>query len=342
MKRVISAIALTMLSLLPLCSQSESSIIYYSPLTRIAIDIEYDELTDQAGMFCQYAERYLGVKADIVTNKSYFMLRRLSAAPIADADTSRAFVLSDKDLASTSLRLTAHRTLAGINIGESDDMSEYVCQDVWQQQPAELHTALPLLEEQMQASSTAKMAEATAKLIYRLREARLALLAGEAEHGATDGTALQTALAEIDRQEQQLVALFLGKRTTTTHKKTICYTPRANTDNEVLFRFSTNEGVVAADNLIGEPYMVSTVVDIVKAPVSEKKSSQTTSPFTYLQPGYCVLTLTDLENNQLLSLSCKVAQLGIVRYVAPSLIKANAAITLSPLTGEILSIQHKR
>ena len=68
---------------------------------------------------------------------------------------------------------------------------------------------MPLLEEQFMAGSVAKMAEGAAKQIYRLRETRLNLLAGDMEHVPADGVAMQLVLDELNKQEQALVELFL-------------------------------------------------------------------------------------------------------------------------------------
>ena len=112
---------------------------------------------------------------------------------------------------------------------------------------------MPLLEEQFMAGSTAKMAEGAAKMIYRIRETRLNILAGDVEHAPADGDAMRLVLDQLAEQEQRLVELFVGKSEVEHLTHTFIYTPTQSIEREVICRLSQHSGVVGKDDLSGEP-----------------------------------------------------------------------------------------
>ena len=186
--------------------------------TQYDFRIEYDEIRCERGELYQYSELYLGTK-DVIT------------------ETGTAFVLGDvelvADVESPSAQSNKKRR------GGEDSF------------PA----LPPFNEDALKAANTAKKAESVAKQIYRIREARLALVAGEADHLPQDGSSMKQALAELQKMEQQLTALFIGKRTVIHHNTVIRYTAdtTANNINDILLRFSRFSGPVATDDMSGAP-----------------------------------------------------------------------------------------
>lgn len=201
------------------------------PDTQIAIRVSYTESTYTPGRFYQYAERYLGA-ADVVTRKQHFF------------------------------------TLTGLQITTAPQDTCY--HNDYFLPIAQPAAPLPLLEEQLISGSIGRMAETTAKLIYRLREARLSILAGETEQYPQDGESMRIVLDQIQRQEDALTALFVGDKHIITHTRTIYITPGATdstTYENVLFRFSEANGLLGAQDLSGEPYYISITPRLADYPV---------------------------------------------------------------------------
>ena len=102
------------------------------------------------------------------------------------------------------------------------------------------------------SNSSAKMAELVAKEIYSIRESKNALLRGEADNMPKDGAQLKLMLDNLNQQETAMTEMFSGKIKKEPKTFTIRLTPKEMKD-EVAFRFSRKLGVVANNDLAGEP-----------------------------------------------------------------------------------------
>lgn len=137
-------------------------------------------------------------------------------------------------------------------------------------------------EEALAATSIPKMAERAAKQIYQLREARTALITGDM-NVLPDGQALKTMLKHIEREERELVSLFIGKKATYTFYKDIIITPDKDLDNEVIARFSRLEGIVDADDYVGEPIYMTLKGKRVKAPELTPRQQKKVYAYEYVK-----------------------------------------------------------
>lgn len=326
----------------PVVQENELAIVYYMPLTQIAVTIEYDEIDMQPGVFYQYAERYLGSKDVITEAQTLYQITGITTATRTIADTQRAYkVVAQRGVESQLLALTDDGILYGYNV---PPMAAVPCpyRPLMTREVVTPHS-MPLLEEQMMANSTAKMAEGAAKQIYHLRETRLNLLSGDVEHAPADGQAMQLVMAELDRREQQLTALFVGSKTIQHHSKTLYYTPREDKQGEVISRFSRYTGVVAADDLSGEPVLMALVgQQQTLSPVEETKKNskaQLPSQIYYNLPGSASVQVQygSIKTED----TYPVAQYGVAIPLALDMFTADNVphIYFNTQTGNISSIQ---
>ena len=192
----------------------EPVVAYYMPLTQLLFTVEYDEIVTEVGPFYQYSARYLGTMDVLTKSEKQFVLNKITFHPIASADTTRSYILQDKSGKAQLVSLSPYGTLTGYNIEPKtvnrkpktgNERCKTGCDNLVGTETTRL---MPLLEEQLMASSTAKMAEGAAKLIYRIREMRLNLLAGDVEKYPADGDALKRVLNEMDKREQELTAFL--------------------------------------------------------------------------------------------------------------------------------------
>lgn len=193
-----------------LVQENETAVVYYMPKTELVITLSYERIEQEPGIFYQYAQRYLGAKDIVTEKKTTYQLSDMALSTQASADTERAYkVNAQKGYQLQLLSLTTDGRLMGYNIGDvsKDDEVKGEKRKAIGEQAEQL---MPLLEEQFMAGSIAKMAEGAAKQIYRIRETRLNILGGDVEHVPADGQAMQLVLDELDKQEQALVALFVG------------------------------------------------------------------------------------------------------------------------------------
>ena len=201
---------------------------------------------------------------------------------------------------------------------------------------------MPLLEEQFIASSVAKMAEGAAKQIYRIRETRLNLLAGEVEHVPADGTAMKLVLEELDKREKALAELFIGKESIEHKSQELIYIPKDEAGEEIICRFSMHSGIVAVDDLSGEPVYLRTQATKQELGymVEINGKTPTLSQLHYNIPGEGTFTIT-YKGKELLNKRYPIAQWGVSVPLSQQLFtgKQVVSILVNPETGNILSIQ---
>ncbi len=326
--------------------EEEPVLVYYMPLTQLKVTVEYDEVVTEVGQFYQYSERYLGTKDVITKAEKQFVLNDVKVTPSAIADPAREYVLSDKSAKLQLISLTPFGTLAGYNIAplanqKTKDKRQKTKDksDCERKIGTETTSLMPLLEEQLMASSTAKMAEGAAKQIYRIREMRLNILGGDVEKYPADGEALKLVLAELNKREKELTALFVGRRIVTHHVKELTYTPKAEGKKEegILFRFSKYYGVVATDDLSGEPIHIAISKTVHQLQANEKPSQKPGTSIYYNLPSRSEMTVTYGEQ-ELVRDYVDIAQWGVSVPVNAALLNGTTKIQFNPLTGNIVSI----
>lgn len=326
-------------------TEDEPVVVYYMPQTQLVFTIEYDEIVTEVGPFYQYSARYLGTKDVVTKAEKHFVLRNVTFQPIAAADTTRSYVISDKSGKLQLVSLSPFGTLAGYNLSQDD--APKLC-DNRHSKPGksgcetlvgtETSNLMPLLEEQLMASSTAKMAEGAAKQIYRIREMRLNLLAGDVEKYPADGSTLKQVMKEMDKREKDLTALFIGRRAVTHHVHHVTYTPQSagSTDADILFRFSRHFGIVANDDLSGEPVTIQ-IARSAHQTVTPEKPAQKTPTLYYNLPGNGQMTVT-YDERELINHPVEVAQWGVSVPVNNVLLNGTNHITFNPMTGALISV----
>lgn len=314
-------------------SQTESGVVYYMPHTQLCIDVEYEEITLKQGPFYQYAERYLATK-DVVSEEGVrYQLRSVTLRARTTADKERAYVLVPGD---QKIALTKQGLLYGIGVEEPQkEKASKAHTEKMKRENVIDNPFAGLLEDQMLASSVSKMAEGTAKQIYHIREARLNWLCGDVENMPADGQSLEMILKLLDRQEKQLTALFLGSEQRKTLHKYIYLEPEDCTD-KVVFRFSTLQGLLDADDLSGAPYYLSATCE--KQQYSEEaKKSAAASQFYYNLPGSITATLSD-GIRTLQEKTIPVGQFGISVALPAATLKKAKAIKLDVNSGALIAI----
>ena len=133
----------------------------------VTFQIVYDKIDTERGELYQYSERYLGAGDVITESGTTYVLR------------SVRLVENDSTAPKPPVRRTTDRPRH------------------------EVAHRVAMSEEALMATSTARKAESIAKQIYRIREARLNILSGEAEHAPTDGVAMKLVLNGLNKQEEE-------------------------------------------------------------------------------------------------------------------------------------------
>ena len=338
--------------------ENEAAVVYYMPKTELVIHIDYEVVTQTPGVFYQYAERYLGAQEIIMENNTNCQLRAVRIATESSADTERAYkVTAQKGINTQLVSLSEDGRLVGYGIVGDEAMRREgvgTPQSLCDSSPinkgakrgerleARGEELMPLLEEQFMAGSVAKMADGAAKQIYRIRETRLNILAGDVEHVPADGKAMELVLNELDKQEQALVALFVGKTQVTHHTHAVRYVPGESVEKEVVCRLSAHNGIVDKNDLSGEPLYLTLVAKkqtLLPAGIADK-NTPLLSQIHYNLPGEAKVTLT-FKGKKMAEQNVAVAQYGVAIPLAQELFtgKTIPTIKINAETGNILEIR---
>ncbi len=320
---------------------NELAVVYYMPQTQLCFDVEYEEVILHKGLFAQYAKQYLGATDIIEEDARSFRLLAITPKVYTIADYTRAYkVVAEKDIDSQLLTLTNFGTLAGFNITAHEDRHKPAPAKTETVKENELKV-LPLLEEHVMNNKTiAQQAHGAAKLIFRIREYRMYLLGGEIDKVPADGKAMQIVLDELNKQEQQLVELFIGRREVIKHHKKLYYTPVKTEEVELGF-FSDKDGFTTED---GEPITLNiTARRLTKGTTrNEKESKKAPQPsqIFYNLPGSANYKIVYL-NETIVERNTPVAQFGISVPLARNLFTRGELprIQFDIKTGNIKSIE---
>ena len=264
---------------------------YFLPKTKLVVDARVTKTTYKTGPYYRYAQKYLGVNELILEDRIEYSLDAVTVTTIGVPDRSQAYLIEFKARTTAPFAyLTEDGLLCTINAEYQPEQKQTKTI-----QPAEelrISAQSIFTEEYLQAGSVGKMAELSAKQIYRLRESRMDLLTGEAENMPRDGEAMKLVLQQLDAKEKALVEQFVGSITTEEQRYEIDLLPEDEINENILFRFSKHLGIVGADDLSGVPVYIN-VTPLERAVVTtnpkvlaqQEKTKQQPKGIIYSIPG---------------------------------------------------------
>ena len=170
----IMLVAMSQMGMAQVVQENEAAVVYYMPKNELVITLQYDIVNEEPGIFYQYAGRYLGAEDVIKESKTSYVLTSIENELVTTADTERAYKIdASLGIKEQMIALSADGRLLGYNVGEEAKGDEAKGESLEVKgESLEVRGTdklMPLLEEQFMASSTAKMAEGAANMIYRIR-----------------------------------------------------------------------------------------------------------------------------------------------------------------------------
>lgn len=311
---------------------------YLLPKTEIEIVLQATRHTYTPGEFCKYADRYLRLTDVSADPEEYWTLDKIQTGITGVPDKENVYFVKLKDKTVAPLmELTEDGIVRSINMPLSGKQSGKKPQTD-DKPEASIDPRSFLTEEILMASSSAKMAELVAKEIYNIRESKNALLRGEADNMPKDGAQLKLMLDNLNQQERAMTEMFAGKVKTESKTITVRITPKEMKD-EVAFRFSKKLGVVAVDNLAGEPYYISVANLKVPDLQSTEEAKKKLEGVAYNVPGRAKVTLTQ-NNRKVFEEELPVTQFGSIEYLAPVLFNKSSTLKVlfDTATGGLVKV----
>jgi len=330
--------------------QGEPALVYYSPCTHVVLDFSYTVETYQKGMYAQYAEKLLGLSDIVEEDKTIYTLKGVKVHTRTDADLTRPHkVVAEPGVPMQLLQINEKNLLVGYNLPyeESPAKPNNTPNEPEQHKPCRKKVA-PFTEDVIEARTLADEAHAVAKQIFRIREARMYLLSGEVEHAPADGQAMKLVLEELNKQEKELVELFIGTKSRVVKHKKVEYTPMG--ENFKLFNerlhFSPENGFTSPENVDAEE--VGVTIQFTRPQTSNlaanddqkgKKKEVQASQIVYNLPGSGLLRVR-YKGELLAEKTLPMAQFGVDVPLAKDLFtgKTLPTIKISERTGNVVSI----
>lgn len=313
-------------------------ITYFLPKTTVRFVVKATRTIHTPGEYAAYAERHLGLNDVPQTTFETWTLDDISALAYGTADTTEGYTIALNPKTSAPLvTLTSDGCLLAVN-DEAAQPAALPQKSVERVPSVSPKYSDYLTPDILRAGSVAKKAELTAQEIYDIRENRMLLAKGQADFNPVDGLQLQLMLKELDTSESALLTLFSGTTTTEHYVCVLDYTPAAATTDYLLFRFSRHLGFVDADDLSGEPYLLSVANEttLPQPDLAPVKSAKPVNDLRYRVPGKGRFTLT-ANGTPVYEMTATVAQFGRVEHLGGDLFnkKYTTHVLLNPVTGGI-------
>ncbi len=266
--------------------QPAGVVIYSLPQTSIMLTVVAEKATFVAGPYAQFAQKYMGAPARTSDEVTY-TLKSIDMAPYLEADPSTriALNLSGRGTAAANFLQLCSQGLVIASDSytgkpESWRFPSIANNDVFAGKDVEgnltsatttlyktVNTAegfqrVAVSQSQVVEKSLEKKAQETANAIFDLRRNRVQIITGDTD-ATFEGNALQAAIAEITRLEQEYMSLFYGASTTSIQTMNFDVVPSKSTANQmyVAFRISENEGLLPPNEVAGRPIVLQLTFD---------------------------------------------------------------------------------
>lgn len=316
---------------------------YVLPKTEIQLTVQATQHTYTPGEFSKYAERYLRLNNVSPDPETHWTLDKIQTEVVGVPDKENVYFVKMKDKSVAPLiELSKDGIVYSINmpVGSGQKRTTQPVQANVTNKTSNINPRDFMTEEILMANSTAKMAELVAKEIYSIRESKNALLRGESDNMPKDGAQLKLMLDNLTLQERSMTEMFAGKVTEEVKTYTIRIVPK-EMKHEVAFRFSKKLGVVANDDLAGEPVYI-TINDLKSINIPAEDTKKQVDGVAYNVPGRARVTL-NYQNNELYNAEMPLTQFGVVEYLAPVLFNKNSTIKVlfNPNTGGLVKVERE-
>ena len=328
-------------------------VVYSLPRTGIRIQVEAKQEKFIHGPYYQYAEALLGIKNAPATDRETWTIKGIEIETFSEADPKQVYKAMGN--AAFLLSLTEYGTLVGINKHIEPESETLAVSTFLNKSKAPDISFLDLslssfFEEQVDSirgnsivlKSLEEKAKDAAKTITKLRKRRFMTLANGYDEQLPDGKAYDVMTEELEKLEDEYVALFVGKTYKNTSTYSFDYIPGENSvSGDVVFRFSETNGVLPKTDMSGKPIAIDVKKVSELSSAQEKlKESQNTSASAnvfYRMPGKAEIQLLN-GINLMASTRANIAQFGTAAQLPEELLDGNYEITFHPKTGAIKSI----
>lgn len=264
-------------------SLSTKGVVYALPKTSFNVDIKTTQTTIIPGPYAKYAQKYLGIEDAPTAKTSNWEIFNITLNAYTEPDMDALYVIEPSSnfsidyLALTSKGLIipisnasfygADQQFTSISTiqerGEFTDLSAtpFIASERTTHYSRvfkdSTYVRVPVHKNVVIEKSLEEKAKEAADFIFSLRKRRFELISGDADF-LVEGKAVKTVFNEIDKLEEEYLALFIGRKIVRQASHQFSYTPNSDYDSaSILFRFSSSRGVLPPSDLSGSPVLIS-------------------------------------------------------------------------------------
>ena len=330
---------------LSVAKHNDYGLVYSLPNTHLRIEVEAEQTVKKAGPYYNYAKKFLGTENVITEDSEMWTLKGVKVWSYGVPHKGNEYLMQFKPGTSVFLMVGEDGLPLAINTNKAE-MPVHVPKKGTPLTNSILDNnayTTALSGELLAIGSLAKRAEYAANTIYKIRESRTNYAIGEADQMPPDGESLKLILNELNKQEEALLAMFLGTTQTSIAVKTFDYIPANDTINEVVFRISDFNGITDKEDLSGEPiYLSLKITEKGKIPLDEKgiEKKLPKGAVMYKIPGKAEVSLFH-EGKEIFKELFNIAQFGVDYGLNPAVFtdkKAPSYMKFHPSTGGIKEI----
>ncbi len=361
-------------------SLKDNPLIYSLPKTALSVKVTAVNEVSVRGPYCQYAQKYMGTDDIINANSSTWKLGKIDISSYPIQDSSRTFIVETNypcsmnfspegflesvntkpDFQEQNYRnsntlsnissddIASRRKFQDMNVNRYETVFDTVLHVV---DADSIFTTVPSAKKNLIRKSLEEQAQELANQIFVLRDDRNALLKGESDgKSLPDGDALKYMVDQLNKLEESYMSMFIGKKIKIEKTYIFDLVPKSESkQQEVIFRFSPEYGVVPKESAKGNPITLeitdlhdNTIISKYnhKQKSMQQKSGSATQAngLAYLTNAYATVRVMQ-KANSLSEKTININQFGKVRYLPSSLMKnEDFKLILYPQTGTIKSL----
>jgi len=235
-------------------SLSGNTVLYSLPQTAIAVQVTVQKETIRRGPYARFAQQLLGVVAPL-SDKELYTLEGAALGWATEADPSAVYVLENPQQSLFDLYAPSPEGFIALDpAGTTPPPAPLTTAANAPTAPAAA-SELPIDRLSTSDPGLESAAAQAAQMLFTLRQRRFDLVSGEAGENVF-GSGLKAALAELARQEEAYIALFMGTRTVERLVRTFEVVPVKGTNTMIVCRFSETGGLLPDSDLSGRPVLL--------------------------------------------------------------------------------------
>ena len=262
------------------------AIVYSLPITTIHLVVEAEHQSFIAGPYARFAQKYLGVEAKTESGE-YYKIKSIEMIPYIEADPSLNISLNlgnQRHASANFLEMINQGLIIWSDSYAGKEQKMYYPQLKSEEIFAKSVSAPNLANEsstlyrtvqtesgtervavrqsQTVERSLESKAEEVASQIFNLRAKRLNIITGDTD-ATFSGDAMRAAIEEINRLEDEYLALFFGKVKEDVQRASFDVIPVKNNERQIYIAFRISElvGLLPAGNLSGRPIVLELITE---------------------------------------------------------------------------------